>query len=139
MNSNGIMNYEGVLDAYVTERSVGHEVISEFVQRSLARILRPFNGYNHRSVVVMDNLSVHKVSEIFDQIDRTGALVRFLPIYSPDLNPIEEMFSKVKQCLRQNQAAMMATANPRLLVLEAFNEITAEDCVGYIRHSGYAI
>ena len=134
------MNYEGVLDAYVTERSVGHEVFSGFVQRSLARILCPFNGYNHRSVVVMDNLSVHEVLEIFDQIDRTGALlVRFLTIYLPDLNPIEEMFSKVKQCLRQNHAAMMATANPRLLVLEAFNEITAEDCVGYIRHCGYAI
>ena len=97
MNSIGIMNYEGVLDAYVTERNVGHEVFSEFVQRSLVRIFRPFNGYNHRSV---DNLSVQKVPEIFDQINRTGALVRFLPIYSPDLNPIEEMFSKVKQCLR---------------------------------------
>ena len=76
---------------------------------------------------------------MLDQIDRTGALVRLLPIYSPDLNPIEEMISKVKQCLRQNQAAMMANANPRLLVLEAINEITAEDCVGYIRHNGYAI
>ena len=87
----------------------------------------------------MDNLSVHKTQDICDMIRQTGALIRFLPVYSPDLNPIEEMFSKVKHYQQLNQAAVISTRQPRLLVLEAFNQVTASDCVGYIRHSGYNI
>ena len=127
------MNFEGLLDVHVTERSTTEELFEEFLLRCLMPSLNPFNGFNHRSVVVMDNLSVHKTQDICDMIRQTGALIRFLRVYSPDLNPIEEMFSKVKHYLRLNQAAVISTSQPRLLVLEAFNQVTASDCVGYIR------
>ena len=133
------MNFEGLLDVHVTERSTNEELFEEFLLRCLMPSLNPFNGFNHRSVVVMDNLSVHKTQDICDMIRQTGALIRFLPVYSPDLNPIEEMFSKVKHYLQLNQAAVISTSQPRLLVFEAFNQVTASDCVGYIRHSGYNI
>ena len=139
VNAIAFMNFEGLLDVHVTERSTNEELFEEFLLRCLMPSLNPFNGFNHRSVVVMDNLSVHKTQDICDMIRQTGALIRFLPVYSPDLNPIEEMFSKVKHYLQLNQAAVISTSQPRLLVLEAFNQVTASDCVGYIRHSGYNI
>ena len=58
--------------------------------------LLPFNGTNSRSVVVLDNASIHHVTEVESLIEETGAIVIYLPPYSPDLNPIEECFSKVK-------------------------------------------
>ena len=65
-----------------------------------------FNGTNDRSIVVMDNASVHHVDRVVATIQQTGALVRFLPpYYSPDLNPIKEVFAKVKSYLKANEVA----------------------------------
>ena len=55
----------------------------------------PFNGHNPKSIVVMDNASVHKGVRVQEVINEVSALLRFLPPYSPDLNPIEEMFAEV--------------------------------------------
>ena len=60
----------------------------------------PFNGVNTHSVVVMDNCSVHHVERVVETINSVGALIRFLPPYSPDLKPIELVFSKVNLLLR---------------------------------------
>ena len=65
-----------------------------FVQRCLVSILQPFNGMNDRSVVVMDNVSIHHVDRVVATIQQTGALLRFLPPYNPDLNSIEEVLVK---------------------------------------------
>ena len=56
--------------------------------------LQPFNGINNHSVAVMDNCSIHHIPEIVSMIKEVGAIVHFLPPYSPDLNPIERTFSK---------------------------------------------
>jgi transposase len=61
----------------------------------------PFNGYNPHSIVIMDNCSIHHVSGIKKMIEEVGALLLFLPPYSPDFIPIEEAFSKVKAVLRK--------------------------------------
>ena len=66
--------------------------------------LLPFNGVNPRSVVLLDNASIHHTARPVELIQSVGALVQYLPAYSPDLNPIEEMFSKVKACLREDEA-----------------------------------
>ena len=65
----------------------------------------------------MDNLSAHITQDICDMIRQTVALMRFLLVYLQDLNPIEEMFSKVKHYLELNQAAVISPSQPRLLVL----------------------
>ena len=133
----GVLSTRGMEDAYITEGSVNGETFLEFVCRSLIPILLPFDGDNPRSIVVMDNASIHHIQEVTDLITATGALLRFLPPYSPDLNPIELAFSKVKAFLKANDTIFQATRAPRVLVASAFSTITQEDCAGYIHHCGY--
>ncbi len=66
--------------------------------------LLPFNGTNPKSVVVMDNASIHHVDQVVTLIEDVGAIPIFLPPYSPDVMPIEECFSKVKAFLRANDS-----------------------------------
>ena len=68
-------------------------------------------------------------------INSTGALIRFLPPYSPDLNPIELVFSKVKSFVKANE--LVFQYSPRIVVSMAFNTITEHDCIHYIQHCGY--
>ncbi len=97
----------------------------------------PFNGINSHSVVIMDNCSIHHLERVLEMITSVGALIRFLPPYSPDLNPIELVFSKVKSFWKANDLVVQSTSNPHTLVLMAFNSVTQQDTFGYIRHSGY--
>ena len=79
----------------------------------------------------MDNCSVHHVSGITNLITQTGALVHYLPPYSPDLNPIEECFAKVKGCLKS-----MDTINDlETAILASFTQITSSDCKKWIQDS----
>jgi len=88
-------------------------------------------------VVVLDNLAVHKQPEVRQAITAVGASVRFLPPYSPDFNPIEQAFAKLKAFLR--------AARPRsfdqvvTLVRIALTLFTPDECRNYVRHSGYRI
>lgn len=61
----------------------------------------------------------------------------FLPPYSPDLMPLEEVFSKVKGVMKANDKVFQVCTAPRAMLAMAFGMVTPEDCVGYIRHSGY--
>ena len=75
----------------------------KFVENILLPHLLPFNGINLRSIVVMDNASIHHVEEVTDLIEvQAGAKVCYLPPYSPDLNPVEGIFSQVKSIMKQN-------------------------------------
>ena len=76
----------------------------------------------------MDNASIHHIQEVTDLNTATEALIRFLPPYSPDLNPIELAFSKVKAFLKANDTIFQATHAPCVLVGSAFSTITQEDC-----------
>jgi hypothetical protein len=86
-------------------------------------------------VVVLDNLAVHKQPEVRTAIEQVGALVRFLPPYSPDFNPIELAFAKLKAFLR--------AARPRnfeqvcSLIAIALELFTPDECAAYARHCGY--
>ena len=103
----------------------------------LRNLYYPFNGIDPHSVVVMDNCSIHHVERIVELIATTGALVIFLPPYSPDFNAIEEAFAKVKAYLKANEMAVQATDDITEMVLMVFATITQEDCLGWIEHSGY--
>lgn len=92
--------------------------------------------YLHKGdVVVMDNLPCHKVAGIREAIEGVGANLTYLPPYSPDLNPIEEMWSKIKAYLRK----VKARSQDRLLpeILNAFCLVSPDDVRGWFRHSGY--
>jgi len=106
------------------------EVFREYVRRVLVPALRPGD------VVVLDNLSAHKDREAIQLIESIGAEVRFLPPYSPDLNPIEKMWSKIKEFLR---AAKARTFDALLdAIANALKTITAQDAQGWFESCGYA-
>jgi transposase len=100
-----------------------------YIERCLVPALRPGD------IVVMDNLACHKTAEVARLIASVGAEVRYLPAYSPDLNPIERLFSKLKALLRS------AAARTVDALIEAMGEglraIRVGDIRGWFRHSGY--
>ena len=90
-----------------------------------------FNGVHPHSVLVMDNCSIHCANSVVQMVYEVGALVHFLPPYSPDYNPIEEAFSKVK-----GQLKAMDIDYPEDFVMAAFATIAAENCQQWIRNAG---
>jgi len=83
----------------------------------------------------MDNLSAHKGEEVRELIEARGCEVLFLPAYSPDYNPIEEAFSKIKGLLRKAQARTREALIEALG--EAISAVTAGDARGFFEHCGY--
>jgi transposase len=86
-------------------------------------------------LVILDNLSAHKDSQALARIESMGASVRFLPPYSPDLNPIEKMWSKVKSILRTIKARTRETLIKAIAA--ALEQITAQDAQGWFESCGY--
>jgi transposase len=119
--STACMTIEGATDT---------EVFRAYVREVLCPTLRPGD------IVVMDNLSPHKNDCTLALIEQAGAAVRFLPAYSPDLNPIEKMWSKVKQFLRSAEArtgeALLAA------IAAALASVTLQDTVNWFASCGYS-
>ena len=128
----GIISVEGLLDVCVVKGTVDGDAFYDFTQKHLLPQLMLFNGVNPHSVVVLDDCSIHHVEEITTMIEDVGALVHFLPPYSPDLNPIEETFSKVKTEMKNIQQCMTNLLDTETIVLSAFTTITPDDCKGWI-------
>lgn len=79
----------GIEDIHLTEGMMNSDVFIYFVEHNLLPILQPFNRSNARSIVVMDNASIHHLDRVVSLINEVGALVRFLAPYSPDFQPLE--------------------------------------------------
>jgi len=122
---------EGVVTAATVDAATDAEVFRAFVDDALVPALR------RGQVVVMDNLAAHKVAGVRDAIERAGCRLVYLPPYSPDLSPIEPMWSKLKQALRSAEARTVPELTDA--VGRAFTTITAGDCLGYFRHCGYTL
>ena len=97
----GILSMDGVQDVYITENTVNGDTFLDFLYTQLLPLLMPFDGINHNSIVVLDNASIHHTDAAVNAICGVGALVRFLPPYSPDLNPIECVFGEVNSFCKQ--------------------------------------
>jgi transposase len=88
-------------------------------------------------IVFMDNLRTHKIAGVREAIEAVGVELRYLPAYSPDLNPIELAFSKLKAALRKGAAR---TVDALLkLIGKLVKSFAPEECANYFRHAGYAI
>jgi len=107
------------------------DIFLAYIEQVLCPRLRP------GQVVVMDNLSAHKVSGVRELIEARGARLLYLPPYSPDLNPIEQAWSKIKQVLRSLKARTAETLDHA--VAEALKTITAENAVAWFAHCGYGV
>jgi transposase len=123
------MTLEGMGPSLAVEGPTTREIFEAYLQRVLAPSLKPGR------IVVMDNLSSHKGSRVRELIEGRGCELLYLPPYSPDLNPIEEAFSKLKGLLRR------AGARTREALVEAMGRalsaVTASDARGYYEHRGY--
>jgi len=125
----GCLYEGGMIAPYVLDGAVNAELFVAYVEQQLATALRP------EDVVVMDNLPVHKVAGVRAAIEAVGAKLLFLPSYSPDLNPIEMVFAKLKSQLR---AAAIRTVDALWKALgEIALALTPTECANYIRHCGY--
>jgi transposase len=123
------MSAEGMGSSLTVEGATTSAVFEAYVEQVLAPTLRK------GQVVVMDNLSAHKGERIRQLIEERGCELIYLPSYSPDLNPIEEAFSKVKGLVRKAQA------RTREALLEAIGSalsaVTSGDARGFFEHCGY--
>jgi transposase len=123
------MSLEGMGASLTVEGSTTARVFETYVEKVLAPNLK------EGQVVVMDNLSAHKPKRIRELIEQQGCELVYLPSYSPDYNPIEEAFAKIKHLLRK------AAARTKEALIEAIaaaiSAITAEDARGFFEHAGY--
>jgi transposase len=125
------LRVDGLVAPAVFDGPIDNPTFLAYVEQVLVPTLRPGD------VVVLDNLVMHKQPEVQAAIERVGARLRFLPPYSPDFNPIEQLFAKLKAFLR--------AARPRTfdhvcdLIRVAMALFTADECANYVRHSGYCV
>jgi transposase len=124
------MTVDGMLAAVTIDAATDADVFRAFVRDALVPALRP------GQLVVMDNLSSHKADGVADLIEAAGCRVKYLPAYSPDLNPIENAFSKIKARLKHLAARTVETLGHA--VQDAVARITGSDACGFFRHCGYA-
>ena len=126
----GSIRVDGTTACMAIEGATDTEVFRAYVQQVLCPTLRPGD------VVVMDNLSPHKSDRTLSLIEQKGAHVRFLPAYSPDLNPIEQMWSKVKASLRSAEAR----THEKLIkaIGAALDRVTRQDALNWFAHCGYS-
>lgn len=125
------IRYNGATACLVVEGATDLEVFHEYIRQILAPTLQSGD------CVIMDNLAPHKSPGVEALIRKAGATVRWLPAYSPDLNPIEKMWSKVKELLRSAKAR----TNETLFVAigEALKSVTQNDALHWFASCGYTI
>lgn len=133
-----IVSMNGIHDVYLHQGTMNGDLFADFLRNHLLPLLQPFNWLNQRSVVILDNASIHHVDEVYDLIvTQAGCKLCYLPPYSPDLNPAEGVFSQVKSIMKSNHQLFQVTSAPRALIALAFSMVTTEDCIGHISNSGY--
>ena len=123
------LRIDGLTAPYVVDGAMDGPSFLAYVEQVLGPTLQKDD------VVLLDNLRTHKIDGVREAIEAAGAKVRFLPAYSPDLNPIEQAFAKFKAALRKG-AARTVKALLRLIgkLLKSF---APEQCANYFRHAGY--
>jgi transposase len=125
----GALRAEGFVAPLTVDGAINGTLFRGWIEQHLAPVLKPGD------VVVMDNLSSHKVAGIRQAIEAVGAELRYLPPYSPDLNPIELAFSKFKKLLRDG--AERTVDKLWDLCGRALEQFTETECRNYFQHCGY--
>lgn len=122
---------QGVLASMTIEDATDGDVFLAYLEQVLCPQLQADQW------VIMDNLRAHKVEGVRERIEARGARLVYLPPYSPDFNPIEQIWAKVKQCLRSAKARTVETLEQA--IADALKAITAEDTAGCFAGCGYGL
>ena len=120
---------DGLQAPWVIDKPISARSFRAWVETCLVPLLR------RGDIVVLDNLSSHKASVIRKAIRAVGAKLFYLPPYSPDLNPIEQVFAKLKTLLRKVNARTVEAVIQAIGQL--LDDFTAEECANYLAHAGY--
>ena len=125
------LRVDAVTAPCVVDGAINGDIFRAYVEQLLVPTLKPGD------VVVMDNLSSHKVAGVREAIEAAGARLLYLPPYSPDLNPIEQLFAKLKAILRAAAARSLdALCNAIAAALTRFSK---RECRNYFAHDGYGL
>jgi transposase len=122
---------DGLTAPYVIDGAMDGPSFLAYVEQVLMPTL--YEG----DIVFMDNLRTHKIDGVREVIEAAGAKVRYLPAYSPDLNPIEQAFSKLKAALRKGAARTVKTLLK--LIGKLVRKFAPAECANYFRHAGYRL
>ncbi|MBI5081635.1 MAG: IS630 family transposase [Chloroflexi bacterium] len=125
------LSMEAVSAPMILEGAMNRRVFESYVESELAPTLKAGD------IVIMDNLSAHKSEKARLSIEARGARLEFLPPYSPDLNPVEKCWSKVKTALRSAKARTFEALLDALR--DALLAVTPQDALAWFAHCGYAI
>ncbi len=128
----GALEIRGIMAAMSVEAATSGTSFAAFLAQGLLPELR---RRKRDAVLVLDNLRPHKTAEVRAVLDRSGFGYRYLPPYSPDLNPIEPSWAKVKSVLRRIAARSVDALHQALS--SPPDSITRQDATGYFRHCGY--
>jgi transposase len=123
------LRVEGITAPCVFDGPMDGPCFRAYIEQFVVPILRPGD------IVVMDNLSSHKVVGIREAIEAAGAELRYLPPYSPDLNPIEQFFAKLKALLRK--AAARTIDALFAAIADALTAVSPQECQNYLANQGY--
>jgi len=124
------LRHEGIEAPFLIEGPVDADVFTAYLEHVLCPHLR------RGDTVILDNLSTHKIQNVEKLISAQGAYVRYLPPYSPDFNPIELAFAKLKAHLRQ--AAARTLDDLQAALVTALGSFSPHHCLGFFRHAQYA-
>ena len=130
------LRHDRVTAPFVLEGAMNGETFRAYVEQVLAPTLK------RGDIVFMDNVPVHKVAGVQEAIEARGAILIYLPAYSPDFNPIEQVFAKLKAVLRKIAAYTLkgaAYSIQRLCktIAAGLDEISRAECAAYFANSGY--
>lgn len=125
----GALRLSGVTAPMTLDGAMRGASFLAYVEQVLVPTLRPGD------IVILDNLPAHKPPAIREAIERAGAELRFLPPYSPDFNPIELAFSKIKALLKK--AAARTVADLWTAIRDAIDAVSAQDCRSFFTATGY--
>ena len=124
------LRQDGVTAPFVIKGAINGPIFHAYITTCLAPTLRPGD------IVVMDNLGSHKSPKVRAAIEARGATLRYLPAYSPDLNPIEMMFAKLKALLRRAEERTIPALWDR--IGSSLDLVTPHECRNYFKAAGYA-
>jgi transposase len=125
----GALRLTGMTAPFVYDGAMNGAVFLAYVEQVLVQTLKPGD------TVVMDNLPAHKSAAVREAIEKIGATLMFLPPYSPDFNPIENAFAKLKALLRK--AAERTVTGLWNTVGDLIDQFTPAECANYFRAAGY--
>ena len=126
----GALRYDRMTAPFVLDGPIDGESFRAYIEQLLVPTLEPGD------IVIMDNLGSHKSAEVSKMIRAVGAKLHYLPPYSPDLNPIEQAFSKIKHWMRQAQKRTIEDTWRQIGRL--VEEIAPGECANYFANAGYA-